>query len=65
MSLFDDDGSAARPQASHVIGQDLGPVSIDELRLRIAALQTEIARLEAEIAAKAAQRSAADQLFRR
>lgn len=64
MSLFDD-GAAARPQAGHVIGQDLRPVSIDELRLRIAALQAEIARLEAEVAAKTAQRSAADQLFRR
>ncbi|GLK56121.1 uncharacterized small protein (DUF1192 family) [Methylopila capsulata] len=64
MSLFDD-GAAARPQTGHVIGQDLGAVSIDELQLRIATLQAEIARLEAEVAAKTAQRSAADQLFRR
>lgn len=64
MSLFDDDGAPVRPRATHVTGQDLGPLSVDELKLRIEALQAEIVRLEAEVAAKTAQRSAADQLFR-
>lgn len=62
MSLFDDD----RPKkpSAHEIGSDLSLLSVDELKERIALLQTEITRLEAEITNKSAGRKAAENLFR-
>jgi uncharacterized small protein (DUF1192 family) len=62
MSIFDDD----RPQqpSAHEIGSDLSLLSVDELKIRIALLNSEIARLEEEIAAKASGRKAAEGLFR-
>jgi uncharacterized small protein (DUF1192 family) len=54
-----------RPKKSvHEIGQDLAPLSLDELRERIAALQAEIARLEAALAAKQSSHAAAAQVFK-
>lgn len=66
MSLFDDD-LPRLPSAMqrHEIGQDLGPLSVAELGERIEALRAEIRRLEDAAAAKAAQLSAADGLFRK
>ena len=48
-----------------VIAQDLDPLSVDELRARVEALQGEIARVQARIAAATEHLSAADALFRR
>ena len=45
--------------------QDLGPLSLDELELRIEALRAEIARVEAHRESAARHRSAADELFKR
>ncbi|MFC0284220.1 DUF1192 domain-containing protein [Camelimonas abortus] len=55
----------ARETAAHQIGQDLSPLSVDELAARIALLRAEIVRLEQEMQRKAASRAAADSLFRR
>lgn len=62
MSIFDDD----RPQqpSAHEIGSDLSLLSVDELKNRIALLNSEIARLEEEMATKASDRKAAEGLFR-
>lgn len=45
--------------------QDLDPMSIEELGLRIESLKAEIARVEAHIERVQAHRSAAEQLFKR
>jgi uncharacterized small protein (DUF1192 family) len=45
--------------------QDLDPLSIEELQLRIAALKEEIARVEAHIDRVNRDRSAAEELFKR
>ena len=43
--------------------QDLGPLSVDELKARIEALKAEIARVEAHMAAAEQHLSAAEELF--
>jgi uncharacterized small protein (DUF1192 family) len=43
--------------------QDLGPLSVDELKARIEALKAEIARAEAHMAAAEQHLSAAEELF--
>ena len=45
--------------------QDLDPLSIDELKERIAALKVEIDRVEAHIERVSAHRSAAEELFKK
>lgn len=45
--------------------QDLDPLSVDELNLRIAALEAEIARSRARIDRAVNHRSSAEGLFRR
>ena len=45
--------------------QDLDPLSIDELHVRIAALKDEIARVEAHMAQAETHRSAAEELFKK
>lgn len=62
MSPFDDD---SRPATSHMIGQDLSLLSVEELEGRIAQLKEEILRIEAELAGRDATRHAAEALFRR
>jgi len=65
MAAFDDDlPRTSAPLREHVIGQDLSVLSVEDLTQRVAMLKSEIERLEAAIAAKTAQRSAADSLFR-
>ncbi|HKS62267.1 MAG TPA: DUF1192 domain-containing protein, partial [Xanthobacteraceae bacterium] len=49
----------------HEIGQDLTLLSVKELDERVALLREEIARLEADKVKKQAQRSAADQFFKK
>ena len=48
-----------------LVKQDLDPFSVEELRLRIAALQGEIARIEARLSKAVDHRASADSLFRR
>lgn len=61
----DEDPDRPAPKPKHSLGEPLDALSVDELRSRIALLETEIARLEAEIGAKQASRSAADAFFKR
>jgi uncharacterized small protein (DUF1192 family) len=50
---------------AQLVRQDLDPLSVDELRERIATLQSEIARCEAKIAHASSYRSIADSLFKK
>ena len=63
MAIFDDE--PRKPASTHVVGQDISLMSVDELAQRIAMLKTEIERLEAERAERGATKSAAEALFRR
>jgi uncharacterized small protein (DUF1192 family) len=60
-----DDEDRPKKKLAHEIGQDLALLSVEELRDRISLLRDEIARLEAAMTAKQAQRTAADQFFKR
>ena len=60
-----DDEDRPKKKLAHEIGQDLTLLSVKELDERIALLQQEIARLEADKVKKQAQRSAADQFFKK
>ena len=60
-----DEDDRPKKKIAHEIGQDLTLLSVKELDERIALLNEEIARLEADKTKKQAQRSAADQFFKR
>jgi uncharacterized small protein (DUF1192 family) len=60
-----EDDDRPKKKIAHEIGQDLTLLSVKELDERIAFLREEIARLEADKVKKQAQRSAADQFFKR
>jgi uncharacterized small protein (DUF1192 family) len=60
-----DEDDRPKKKISHEIGQDLTLLSVKELDERVALLNEEIARLEADKVKKQAQRSAADQFFKR
>ena len=60
-----EDDERPKKKITHEIGQDLTLLSVKELDERVALLNEEIARLEAEKTKKQAQRSAADQFFKR
>ena len=60
-----DDDDRPKKKIAHEIGQELTLLSVAELDERIALLKEEIARLEADKENKQAQRSAADQFFKR
>ena len=64
MAAFDEEDKPKK-KIAHEIGQDLTLLSVRELDERVALMQDEIARLEADKAKKQAQRSAADQFFKR
>ena len=64
MPAFDEE-DRPKKKLVHEIGQDLTLLSVKELDERIALLQDEIARLEADKVKKQAQRSAADQFFKK
>jgi uncharacterized small protein (DUF1192 family) len=53
-----------KPKTGHELGQDLSPISIDELGERVEELKAEIARIEAEMARKQAVKSAASDIFK-
>ena len=59
------DDDRPRRANAHEIGQDLSPLSIDEIDRRIAALHGEIERLQAVRAGKQASKAAADLFFKR
>jgi uncharacterized small protein (DUF1192 family) len=48
-----------------LVKQDLDPMSVEELRLRIQALEGEIARVKAKIERSVNHRASADALFKR
>ena len=64
MAAFDEE-DRPKKKIAHEIGQDLTLLSVKELDDRVALMREEIARLEADKAKKQAQRSAADQFFKR
>jgi uncharacterized small protein (DUF1192 family) len=59
-----EDEDRPKPRPSHVIGENLDMVSLEELHLRVRLLEQEIARLNAEIKRKNASRRAADSVFK-
>lgn len=61
----DDDMPARRDDVLSLLrGEDLDPLSIDELEARISALHAEIERCEARKKAASSHRQAADGLFK-
>ncbi len=50
---------------SHVLGQDIAKLSIDELNALVDALKQEIARIEAAIEDKQSSKSQAEAAFKR
>tara|TARA_Y100000114_G_scaffold148353_1_gene161239 strand:- start:1273 stop:1473 length:201 start_codon:yes stop_codon:yes gene_type:complete len=63
-----DDDASPRPRgdaASLLATEDLGPYSRDELKARIALLESEIVRVEKHRLSAAAHRDAAEALFGR
>ena len=64
MAAFDDE-DRPKKKVVHEIGQDLGVLSVEELKARIWLMQEEIKRLETDMAQKHAKRAAADQFFKR
>ena len=61
-----DDLFSSKPKdpLAELVKQDLGPLSLDELALRIDTLKGEIARVEAHRDDAARHRDAADDLFK-
>jgi uncharacterized small protein (DUF1192 family) len=59
------DDDRPRRANAHEIGQDLSPLSIEEIDRRIAALHAEVERLQAARAGKQASKAAADLFFKR
>jgi uncharacterized small protein (DUF1192 family) len=53
-----------KPKHEHVLGEKLDSISVDELCLRVAALEREITRIQAEIGKKQASRDAAAAFFK-
>jgi len=65
--MDEDDFFSSKPQdpLTQVTKQDLGPLSIDELKLRIETLKGEIERVETHMTDATRHRSAADELFKK
>jgi uncharacterized small protein (DUF1192 family) len=59
------DDDKPRKVPVHEIGQDLGPLSLEEIDRRIENLKSEIERLSATRASKQASKAAADLFFKR
>ncbi len=60
--MFDDDGRSP-PAPAVSLGDNLAPLSIEDLEARVDALRAEIARVEAELTSKRAGRAAAEAVF--
>ena len=65
--MDEDDFFSSRPQSPLALlaKEDLGPLSIDELQERIAALREEIARVERHMVDAARHRTAAEDIFKK
>ena len=65
--MDEDDFFTSRPQdpLTQVTKQDLGPLSVDELKERIEILKGEIERVETHMREATRHRSAADELFKK
>jgi uncharacterized small protein (DUF1192 family) len=65
--MDEDDFFSSRPQSplTQLAREDLGPLSVDELHERIAALREEIARVEQHMVDAARHRSAAEDIFKK
>ncbi|HET9398869.1 MAG TPA: DUF1192 domain-containing protein [Sphingomicrobium sp.] len=65
--MDEDDFFSSRPQdpLTLLTRQDLGPLSVDELKERIELLKAEIARVEQHMFDAERHRSAADELFKK
>jgi uncharacterized small protein (DUF1192 family) len=65
--MDEDDFFTNRPQdpLTQVTKQDLGPLSIEELKERIEILKAEIERVETHMVEATRHRSAADELFKK
>ena len=61
MAILDEEPQ--RKPVTHMIGQDLSELSVDELSHRISLLESEVARLTLERKQKGSTRSAAEALF--
>jgi uncharacterized small protein (DUF1192 family) len=59
-----EDEDRPKQKMAHVVGENLEMLSVEELRLRVAMLESEIGRLKSEIERKVASRSAADAFFK-
>ena len=66
-AMDEDDFFTSKPldPLTQVTKQDLGPLSIDELKERIEILKGEIERVETHMADATRHRSAADELFKK
>jgi uncharacterized small protein (DUF1192 family) len=62
--MAEDIDEKPRPVPTHVVGQPLDALSVDELAERIEALRAETLRLEAARARKQAANAAADAFFK-
>ena len=65
--MDEDDFFSSRPQdpLTQVTKQDLGPLSIEELKARIETLKGEIERVKTHMVDATRHRSAADELFKK
>jgi len=63
MPLFDEE--PVKKKKPHELGEELGALSVDELRERIDLLKAEIVRLEQALAAKRASADVAASFFKR
>ena len=64
MAAIDED-DRPKKKITHEIGQELGLLSVEELRARIELLKNEITRVEAALKSKQASLSAAEGFFKR
>ena len=63
MAVSEDDRPAKKPLA-HQIGEDLAPLSLDDLAERVRLLKVEIGRLESAIAGKRLSMDKAEGFFK-
>lgn len=65
MNIDEDVPGKADTVLAQLTGQDLDPLSVDELRARIVALESEIARVRRKIESAVNHKATADALFRK
>jgi len=65
MTVEDDLPGKADTVLAQLLGQDLDPLSLDELEARIGALEQEIARVRLKIESSVNHKATAEALFRK